>query len=134
MRGRPAATNLSIVDRLFGEDLDFVVEGEAAGWVKLGHEDDNHVFFGVDGESGVEEAAPANRADGAEFIEWRFDSADAEADAETHVGVDFSDLIVRHEFEGFSAEDARVAEFAAIQNHLRKTGVVHHGGDESGAT
>src|SRR5437867_1132033 len=123
----------SIVDRLFGEDFDLAVESQAAGWVKLGHENDNHVFFRIDGERGVKEAAPADGADGTEFIERALCARNAKAKPEALVRVNFSKLVVRHELDCFAAEDSRAAEFAAVQDHLREAGIVHRGGRKSRA-
>src|SRR5437660_10551298 len=101
--------------------------------MKLRHEDDDHVFFGVDGEGGVVEAAPAKCADGAEFIERTFCSGDAEAKPEGLVGIDFSKLVVGHKFDGCAAEAWCVAELSAVHNHVCEAGVVPSSDSETTA-
>ena len=45
-------------DRLVGKFVHLVIQLEAAGRMRLTHEYDNHFFLWINGEGGIEEAAP----------------------------------------------------------------------------
>src|SRR5215467_14722314 len=78
---------------LVGERVYLAIQIEPAGWMKLPHENDNHVFLGIDGKLRVEEAAPAIGPGRAQFFERRFHTIEAEPDTKRLVIADMSQLI-----------------------------------------
>jgi len=49
--------------------VDLAVQLQIAGGVKLAHEDDDQVFFGINGKFGIEESAPGVLAGRSPFLE-----------------------------------------------------------------
>src|ERR1700687_47619 len=110
--------------------MNLTVQRQVPGGIKLPHKDDDHLLFGVHGKGGVEKAAPIECAGSSQLLERRFHAFDAKAKTEGLVRSNFSQLIVGHELDGFAAQQADVAEFAALEHHLREARVVRSGGVE----
>jgi len=66
----PSREKLKLVcDGLIGQYVDLAVQLQIARGVKLAHEDDDHVFFGINGKFGIEESAPPVLAGRSQFFE-----------------------------------------------------------------
>src|ERR1700729_1216327 len=89
--------DFSIVDRLIGEHIHFVIESQIARGMQLRHKDDDHLLLRIDREPGIEKAAPAVLARGSQFRKRRFDPGHSESQTETLIGPNLSQLILSHE-------------------------------------
>jgi hypothetical protein len=59
----PSSEKLKLVcNGLISQHVDLAVQLQIARGVKLAHEDDDHVFFGINGKFGIEESAPTKLA------------------------------------------------------------------------
>src|ERR1700733_3553539 len=118
---RPLVQSALVDNCLICQFVNLMVEREISSWVQLPHEDHDHLFLRVNREPGIEEPAPVVFSGRTEFCERSFDAVHSKTKAERRVGTDCSQLIVSHQFNGFSTQQARVPRFAFIQHHLAKT-------------
>jgi hypothetical protein len=66
-----------VCDGLISQYVDLAVQLQIARGVKLAHEDDDQVFFGINGKFGIEESAPAVFAGRSQFLERGWSCANA---------------------------------------------------------
>jgi hypothetical protein len=59
--------------------MHLMIEGQIARGMKLSHEDNDHLLFGIHGKCSVEEAAPTEFARCAQFRERGFHAVNAES-------------------------------------------------------
>lgn len=112
-----------------------MVEVGAAGRTQLGHEEDHEPLFGIDDVFRKVGAAPAVGADGADLAGFAEVGADPEAEAEAVAFAEefIASVVGVHELDGFRGEEADAVEFASVEEHLEKAGVVACGGEKAGA-
>src|SRR5258708_1128059 len=105
----------------------------------LRHEDDEHVFLGIDPERGAARAGPVHLADGALVRAYARFRADRETKAKSetrsrqiirprHHAGSRSDMVRAHIGDGLRTEIALAVHGAAVEDHRGEAGVVADGG------
>src|SRR5215831_19285133 len=115
----------SVVNRLIRQLVHLPVKCQISRRMQLRHENYDHLLFRINGEKGVEESSPPECADTSQFGQRTLDAIHAEAQAESHVRRNFSQLIMSHQFDRLSAEQARIANLSFIEHHLAEPRIVH---------
>ncbi len=96
------ATTL-VVDCLIGEGLDLFVDVDISSGMKLSHEDDDHVFLGVDHKACIKKSSPVVGAGRAQFRQRPLYPFHAKTEPKALVWADLAKLVARHQFHGLSA-------------------------------
>src|SRR5262245_22530077 len=98
--------------------MNLAVQIQTTSRVQLPHENDDHVFLGINGKLRVKKSSPTERAGRAQFMQWCLDAINPKAEAKGPVTTDVAKLVVRHQFRRFAAEQAHIAELSSLQHHL----------------
>src|SRR5947209_16595574 len=81
----------------------------------------------------MEESAPRIRPRRSKLRERLLYAVDPESQPKALIRSDLSQLIVRHQLDGFAAEQASVADLSFVKHHLAEPRIVHCGRNQPSA-